>query len=194
MGDMNPDRSDSSELREPRPAGAPGGIAVAASGASADAWAEELLTSYFSRMADAVGLPRSVALIYRILFLSPEPISFQQIVEDSGLSKASASTGLRLLERMRGLEVITIPADRRTFYKAELSIRRLVSGFVEHTLQPTLEAGDRYLSQLDGGQEQSLSPIHAERLASVREWHRLAREIIPLLSLIDPRTPADPSP
>ena len=161
---------------------------------SADGKVEALLTSYFSRMADAVGLPRSVALIYRILFLSSEPISFQQIVETSGLSKASASTGLRLLERVRGLEVITVPSDRRTFYKAELSIRRLVSGFIEHTLQPTLEAGDRFLGELDGEGEQSLSPLHAERLASVREWHRLARELVPLLSLIDPRISSDPSP
>lgn len=191
---MNQDCSDSSELCEPKPVGAPEGGRAHSGEMNADAKVEALLTSYFSRLADAVGLPRSVALIYQILFLSPEPISFQQIVEVSGLSKASASTGLRLLERMRGLEVITIPSDRRTFYKAELSIRRLLSGFVEHTLQPTLEAGDRFLADLDGEQERSLSPLHAERLASVREWHRLAREIIPLLSLIDPRISTDPSP
>jgi DNA-binding transcriptional regulator GbsR (MarR family) len=190
---MNQDCSDSSEPYEPKPAGASGGSFVDAEEMSADARVEALLTSYFSRLADAVGLPRSVALIYRILFLSSEPISFQQIVEISGLSKASASTGLRLLERVRGLVVITIPSDRRTFYKAELSIRRLVSGFIEHSLQPTLEAGDRFLAELDGEQERSLSPLHAERFASVREWHRLAREIIPLLSLIDPRISTDPS-
>lgn len=190
---MNHDCSDSSELCEPRIGAVLQGSAVRCRQASADARVEDLLTSYFSRMADAVGLPRSVALIYRILFLSPDPISFQQIVETSGLSKASASTGLRLLERMRALEVITVQSDRRTFYKAELSIRRLLSGFIEHTLQPTFEAGDRCLAGMDDGQEHSLSPLHAERLASVREWHRMAREIIPLLSLIDPRTSTDPT-
>jgi len=189
---MNHDCSDSSELCEPQVAAASQGAGVLSGQTSSNVQVEDLLTSYFSRMADAVGLPRSVALIYRILFLSPEPISFQQIVEVSGLSKASASTGLRLLERMRGLEVITVPSDRRTFYKAELSIRRLLSGFVEHTLQPTLEAGDRFLAEMDGGQEGLLSPLHAERLASVREWHRLAREMVPLLALIDPRIPTEP--
>lgn len=190
---MNQDSSDCSELREPEPVGLREGTGVRSGETGADARVAALLTSYFSRMADAVGLPRSVALIYRILFLSSEPISFQQIVETSGLSKASASTGLRLLGRVRGLEIVTIPSDRRTFYKPELSIRRLVSGFVEHTLQPTLQAGDRFLGELDGEMEQSLSPLHAERLTSVREWHRLARELIPLLSLIDPRISSDPS-
>lgn len=191
---MNQNSSDGSELREPEPARASGGRSVASFEPDADAKVEALLTSYFSRMADAVGLPRSVALIYRILFLSSEPVSFQGIVDISGLSKASASTGLRLLERVRGLEVITLPSDRRTFYKAELSIRRLVSGFIEHTLQPTLEAGDRFLGELEGEGEQSLSPLYAERLGSVREWHRLARELVPLLSLINPRISSDPSP
>lgn len=188
---MNHDCSDSSELCEPLPAEVSQRAGVLPGGMNADAKVEDLLNSYFARLADAVGLPRSVALIYRILFLSPEPVSFQQIVEVSGLSKASASTGLRLLERVRGLEVVTVPSDRRTFYKAELSTRRLLGGFIEHTLQPTLEAGDRLLGEMDGNQERSLSPLHAERLASVREWHRLAREIVPLLALIDPRMPTD---
>jgi len=181
--------SESSEIAEPLAPVVPAGSESASMADLPDQKASALLASYFARMADAVGLPRSVALIYHTLFLAAAPLSFAEIVEISGLSKASASTGLKLLERVRGLEIVTVITDRRTFYKAELSIRRLVSGFIQHTLEPGLDAGDRLLGKPDSGHdwEASLSPLFAERLASVRQWHQLTRDILPLLTLIDPR-------
>ena len=161
----------------------------AASSSSADTEVREALAAYFCRMADTIGLPRSVALIYHTLFMSPEPMSFGDIVETAGLSKASASTGLKLLERMRGAEIVVVPDDRRTFYKAERSARRLVSGFIQESLQPGLDAGQRLLDAAAAHPGGELSPVVAERLSSVRQWHALTRDLIPALSLFDrPKT------
>lgn len=144
-----------------------------------------VLSSYFCRMADTIGLPRSVALIYNALFLSPRPLCFGDIVESTGLSKASASTGLRLLERMRGSEIVVIPNDRRTFYRAELSVRRVVAGFVQETLQPGLDAGQRLLDTASSLPQGELSPILSERLTSLRHWHDLTRQLVPALAVPD---------
>ncbi len=153
----------------------------------ANALVSETLPAYFCRMADTIGLPRSVALIYHTLFLAEDPLSFGDIVERSGLSKASGSTGIKLLERMRGIERVMIPDDRRTFYRPELSMRRLVTGFIEESLQPGLEAGQRLLDQVDtGGASRDLSPILAERFASLRRWHEMTRDLLPGLSALDP--------
>lgn len=144
------------------------------------------LAAYFCRMADTIGLPRSVALIYHTLFISSEPLSFNDIVEKSRLSKASASTGLKYLERMRGVEIVVVPDERRTFYRAERSIRRLITGFVQESLQPGLDAGQRLLDHPTHRPEFELSPLLAERLSSLRHWHQLTRELIPALTTLDP--------
>ncbi|WP_193212243.1 GbsR/MarR family transcriptional regulator [Luteolibacter marinus] len=157
----------------------------AASPSLADAEVRESLAAYFCRMADTIGLPRSVALIYHTLFLAPEPMSFGDIVEASGLSKASASTGLKFLERMRGVEIVVVPDDRRTFYRAELSVRRLVGGFIQESLQPGLDAGQRLLDEPTTRPESKITPFLAERLESLRTWHQLTRDLIPALGVLD---------
>jgi len=147
----------------------------------------DAMAAYFSRVAETFNLPRSVAAIYHTLFVAEEALSFTQIVENSGLSKASASTGLKLLERMLAVEVVHIPNDRNTYYRPELSMRRLLTGFIEESLQPGLEAGQRLLDKVDtGGASSDLSPVLAERLASLRRWHEMTRDLLPALSALDP--------
>jgi DNA-binding transcriptional regulator GbsR (MarR family) len=152
---------------------------------SAEVEVRDAVAAYFCRMADTIGLPRSVAQIYAVLFLSGEPLSFGDIVETSGLSKASASTGLKFLERMRGAEIVVVPDDRRTFYRAELSVRRLVAGFVQESLQPGLDAGQRLLDQAAAVPDAGLPQILTDRLASLRTWHGLTRDLLPALAALE---------
>jgi DNA-binding transcriptional regulator GbsR (MarR family) len=153
---------------------------------TADEQFKQTLAAYFCKMSGTVGLPRSVALIYHSLFLSPAPLCFADIVNQSGLSKASASTGLKLLERMGGVEAVFVPDDRRTFYRAELSLRRIIQGFIRESLQPGMDAGQCLLDEAAALPATELSPICIERLASLRHWHSLTKELLPALSTLDP--------
>jgi len=148
-----------------------------------DASVSATIAAYFCRLADTVGLPRSVALIYHSLFLAGDPLSFNEIVERSGLSKASASTGLKLLERMRALEQVIIPDDRRTYYRPELSLRRLVTGFIAESVNPGLDAGQRLLDQAETAADSTpdLDPLLSERLTSLRHWHQMTQDLLPVL-------------
>ncbi|MGB6222300.1 GbsR/MarR family transcriptional regulator [Haloferula sp.] len=143
------------------------------------------ITGYFCRVADTVGLPRSAAQIYSTLFVADAPISFTQVVERSGLSKASASTGLKLLERMRAVEIVVIPSERGTHYRPELSMRRLAAGFLEETLLPGLEAGGRLLDEATQQADDHLPAHLNERLSSLQRWHELTQDLIPALTLLD---------
>jgi DNA-binding transcriptional regulator GbsR (MarR family) len=175
-----------SEFLEPDFPARFGGTMAEGAGSTKDAGVSETIAAYFCRMADTVGLPRSIALIYHALFVVDGPLSFGDIVERSGLSKASASTGLKMLERMRGIQRVMVPDDRRTFYRPELSLRRLVTGFMEESLRPGLEAGQRLLDQAESDAPADLAPILVERLASLRHWHQLTRDLLPVLSALDP--------
>ena len=148
--------------------------------AKTDSSVSELMSAYFCRIADTLGLPRSAALIYYVLYVSEEPLCFAEIVSRTGLSKASGSTGLKLLERMRGVEQVLVPHDRRSFYRAELSVLQILSGFVAANLKPGLDAGVRILDEAQADAD-DLSPLLAERLTNLCEWHQKASDLVPLL-------------
>ena len=150
----------------------------------------ELIAAYFCRMADTIGQPRSVALLYHTLFLAAEPLGFSEIMQTSGLSKASTSTGLRLLQRMRAIERVVLPGDRRAYYRAELSTRRLITGFVQETLQPGLDAGQRLLDTAATLPQDQIPPLLAARLTRLRNWHELTLDLHPALNTPDP-SPVD---
>ena len=149
-----------------------------------DIAASEAMAAYFARVAETFSLPRSVAGIYHALFLAEKDLSFTEIVETSGLSKASASTGLKLLESMLAVEIVHVPNDRSTYYRPELSIRRLAAGFLKQSLLPGLEAGERHLDIATTNSDSTLSYHYSGRLASLRSWHEASKDILPLLAAV----------
>ena len=141
------------------------------------------LSGYFCQLADSFGLPRSVALIYATLFLAENPLPVSEIIEESGLSKGSVSSGVRLLERMGFIHLVVDASDRRTFYRPELSLRRLAAGLIGENFTPALKRGDRLLAGV--AKNEDLSAHLKTRLASLQSWNETALGLLPALSLLD---------
>jgi len=78
--------------------------------------ARQELPAYFCQLANSFGLARSAALIYGTLFLAESLLPVSEIIEESGLSKGSVSSGLRFLERMGFIHLVVESSDLRTFY------------------------------------------------------------------------------
>ena len=145
--------------------------------------ARQELSAYFCQLADSFGLPRSVALIYGALFLAENPLPVSEIIEESGLSKGSVSSGLRFLERVGFIHLVVDPSDRRTFYRPELSMRRLAAGLIEENFAPALKLGETLLNEVAKNSE--LSDHLKTRLASLESWNETALGLLPALSLLD---------
>ncbi|MDC0296170.1 ArsR family transcriptional regulator [Akkermansiaceae bacterium] len=141
------------------------------------------MSAYFCQLADSFGLPRSVALIYGTLFLAETPLPVSEIIEESGLSKGSVSSGLRFLERVGFIHLVVDPSDRRTFYRPELSMRRLAAGLIEENFAPALKRGETLLNEVAKNSE--LSDHLKTRLASLESWNETALGLLPALSLLD---------
>ena len=63
------------------------------------------------------GVPRTTGRIYGLLLLHSEPLSLDDLTEELAISKASASTGARYLERLGLIERVPRPGARRDFYQ-----------------------------------------------------------------------------
>jgi DNA-binding transcriptional ArsR family regulator len=75
---------------------------------------EAAVVDFFVDAADLLGVPKSVAAIYGIVFASPEPLSFADIAARLDISKGSISQGLRVLREVGALiEAPLMTEDRR---------------------------------------------------------------------------------
>lgn len=67
----------------------------------------------------AFGLGRMIGKVYALLYLTPEPLSLEQVADELKVSKASASITLRQLESWQAVLLINVEGDRRDFYVAQ---------------------------------------------------------------------------
>lgn len=142
---------------------------------------------FFIHLATALGLPRSVGEIFGFLFASEAPRAFDEVVARLGISKGSASQGLRLLTKIGAVSQVYVPRDRRSFYVAETQMRQLFSSALRESVRPHLEGNSRLVEQLEeniAGHDDTLGPAAAHyrsRAASLRAWNEKALVLLPLL-------------
>lgn len=154
---------------------------------------DEVWQQFFVRMAQSVGLPKSVGLIYGHLFVSNRPLPFEDLVEQLPLSKGSVSQGLRVLQRLRAVRPIVQAQDRRSFFEAETSMRKLVGGFLHETVRPRLEQAEEELEQLASRLGEDHDKLLRQRVDSMRHWHAKALRLLPwVVKLTAPPPREDP--
>lgn len=112
------------------------------------------------------GLPRIAGRIYGLVLLREGPFSLDDLTEQLDVSKTSASTNARLLERMGILVRTSRPGDRRDFYRMAPDVPERSFVHVRRRMARTLEDLDRALERLGGESDRDLS-----RLAEIRDWH-----------------------
>lgn len=67
---------------------------------------EESLVAFFLEAAVILGVPKSLAAIYGVIFASPEPLSFSEVQERLDISAGSISQGLRVLHEVGALRIM----------------------------------------------------------------------------------------
>lgn len=132
-----------------------------------------------------IGLPRSVGEIYGLLFVSREPLALDDLVGRLGISKGSASQGLRLLRALGAVTASEGDASRRTYYEPEINLKRLVGGFIREQVRPHLESGEAKLERVETAAETAADPATREflleRIDKLRGWMRRGKVVLPML-------------
>jgi DNA-binding transcriptional regulator GbsR (MarR family) len=77
------------------------------------------------------GLPKGMGAIFAVLYLAPEPLSLDEIVERAGLTKGAISTNVRALSRMGLIHPVTRFGDRKDYYTAETDFYRAIRAILK---------------------------------------------------------------
>lgn len=135
-----------------------------------------------------LGLPRSLGEIYGLLFISPEPLSLDDLVERLGISKGSASQGLRALKGLGAVREIGLENSRRSHYQADTELKRLVGGFIREQVRPHLESGQSKvvrLTDVAGGESDAeRRKFFQSRVKQLEHWMGKARIVLPVLQKV----------
>ena len=94
-------------------------------------------------LSQSLGLGRILGQIYALCYFSQDPLSLDDIQTLLGISKGSASMGIRQLKGWGALESVWIKGDRKDYYNAADSFRRIIKSIVIDT------AGKRIASSTD---------------------------------------------
>ncbi|WP_019644606.1 GbsR/MarR family transcriptional regulator [Novispirillum itersonii] len=71
---------------------------------------------HFGEMGSRWGINRTVGQIYALLFLSPDPLNAEQIVQQLGFSRSNVSMGLKELQAWNLVRLQHLPDDRRDYF------------------------------------------------------------------------------
>ena len=146
---------------------------------------ETSMIEVFIRAASLIGLPRSVGEIYGLLFCAQAPQTFDELAERLGISRGSVSQGLKFLRQLGAVKVHYVAGSRKDHYQPELSMKRLVSGFVRDQFTPHLESGEERLAEISALIEAETDPelrTHAaQRINTLRTWQGRMQKLMPIV-------------
>ena len=94
-------------------------------------YAKENFIQGMSRIGSFWGFPKAMGAIYGVIYLSPELVSLDELVEQAGVSKGAVSTNVRTLERLGMVHKKLKLGDRKDYYTAEADMWKIVRGVLK---------------------------------------------------------------
>lgn len=76
------------------------------------------LILHWGEMGSAWGINRATAQIYALLYLSPQPLTAEEIGGTLGIARSTVSTGLHELQNWGLVRVVPVLGERRDYFEA----------------------------------------------------------------------------
>lgn len=130
----------------------------------------------WGRMGTHWGVGRMMAKIQALLYLSPRPLSLEDISRTLKTSRSNVSMNVRALQDLGVVRKVALSGDRKDYYAAEPDIakvaRRLAAEKKKRELDPALDIVDRILCAMPRGGAPSGSgergPVDSTRLLELK--------------------------
>jgi hypothetical protein len=158
---------------------------------------ETEVISAFIHFGRITGIPRSVAEIFGLLFVSPSPVSNDEVLDRLNLSAGAASQGLRQLKEVGAIRTVYVSGDRRDHYVVETG-SGVVAAFLRNQVRQYHANGASRLERLTAlvyaDETKTFSGIDflRERIRLLSQWHMGIARLC--ASMSDEKPAQEPSP
>jgi DNA-binding transcriptional regulator GbsR (MarR family) len=145
--------------------------------------AQQLFIRRWGEMAASWGVSRTMAEIHALLFLAPEPLCTDDVMDRLAVSRGSASMNLRDLVRWGLVARVHRMGDRKEYFEAEKEVWQMFETITKERrrreLQPIVETIGKCLTMIDEQRRGGGAGHHKEveavqkRLADLLEFCEL---------------------
>jgi DNA-binding transcriptional regulator GbsR (MarR family) len=160
-----------------------------AMGRRASLWPSEALVSdIVGRLIEFWGFKRNMGRVWAVLYLSPEPLTAQDLRELLRLSSGAVSMILSELSRWGVVKKVWIQGDRRDHFAAEVQLWRMISRVLSErerteivVFMETCEEAMRFLETKASGhdpKERARAQLQMERIKGLFELARLGKKLL----------------
>ena len=135
---------------------------------------------FAGELAESFSFNRSIGQIYGLLYMSPEPLSLDEIARRLAMSKGNASINVRVLESWGAVKSVWVSGSRRDHYEANTDLKGLLMRRVEEGLSRRLEAAESRLETLSGALAQA-DPATKKKVQELRGMVQKSRKALKVL-------------
>lgn len=125
---------------------------------------------HWGEMGSRWGVNRTVAQVHALLYLSPEPLTAEDIADALSVARSNVSTSLKELQNWQLVQATHQMGDRRDFFSTSHDVWQLfltvVEQRVEREIEPTLAA----LARLRLEAQAEKQPVLTVRIASMHDF------------------------
>ncbi len=83
------------------------------------------------RITSFWGFSKIMGQLYGLLYLSPKPLTLDEMAENISVSKGNVSINIRALERWNMVRQVWVKGDRKDFYEAETDFWKIIRGVLK---------------------------------------------------------------
>ncbi len=134
--------------------------------------AVEKYVLHWGEMGTRWGTNRTVAQIQALLYLSPEPLRADQIVDLLSVARSNVSTSIRELQSYRLVRMTHVLGDRRDYFESLHDVWELFRVIIEQRkqreLNPTLSMLRECAAEID--REQDTDTVTKTRVRNMLEF------------------------
>jgi DNA-binding transcriptional regulator GbsR (MarR family) len=146
-----------------------------------------------SRISQFWGFPRAMGAIFGATYLSPQPISLDELVEQVNVTKGAVSVNVRTLERLGMIHQVVQIGDRKDYYTAETDFWKIVKGILREREKSEFDRALRSVSEsmemLENSQldpdEVDLAAFYWERLKNINSFFKAIDNLVALLMSLE---------
>lgn len=128
------------------------------------------------RLGDSLGVPKSLAQIYALVFVSADPVSAQDCVDCLHISRSSAGQGLKTLKEVGAIRTDFQLGARRETFRIEPDLGKLIQGVLEGRLFPAFEEFFNRLETVEESAASRKEKFIIQRIEKLRRWSSKVQE------------------
>lgn len=155
--------------------------------------AREQFIQGVSRIAYFWGFPKAMGAIYGAIYLSPDPLTLDVLVDHVNITKGSVSTNVRVLERLGMIHKHFVVGDRKDYYTAEEDFWKIVKGILKEREKNEFDQALRSVGEsLEivqkaklNSQEKELSVFYKKRMKGMKDFFNLLDKLVAMAIIAD---------